>query len=65
MLHFSELTQESKEQVWAAFFAKMGSSAKGITKAQITELAKRRSNGTQIKNAARTVHSLARGKGNR
>ena len=35
-LHFSELTQESKEQVWAAFIAKMGSSAKAITKAQIT-----------------------------
>jgi len=62
-LHFSELTQESKEQVWAAFIAKMGSSAKGITKEQIMELAKRGINGRQIKNAARTAHSLALGKG--
>jgi len=62
-LHFSELTQESKEKVWTAFIAKMGSSAKGITKAQITELAKHGINGRQIKNAARTAHSLALGKG--
>ena len=49
--------------MWTAFIAKMGSSAKGITKAQITELAKRRINERQIKNAARTAHSLALGKG--
>jgi hypothetical protein len=41
----------------------MGSAAKDITKAQIKELAKRGINGRQIKNAARTAHSLAVGKG--
>ncbi|CAA7269692.1 unnamed protein product [Cyclocybe aegerita] len=62
-LHFSELSQESKEQVWAAFIAKMGPAAKNITKEQIAELATRRINGRQIKNAARTAHSLAVGRG--
>jgi len=62
-LHFSELTQESKEQVWSAFIKKMGNSAKNITKEQITDLAKRGINGRQIKNAARTAHSLAAAKG--
>lgn len=62
-LHFRELTQESKEQVWAAFIAKMGSSAKNITTQQIKELAKRGINERQLKNAARTAHPLAVGKG--
>ncbi|KIM47188.1 hypothetical protein M413DRAFT_7761 [Hebeloma cylindrosporum] len=64
-LHSSELTQESKEQVWVSFITKMGSSANGITKEEITELAKRRVNGRQIKNAGRTAHCLALGKGER
>jgi hypothetical protein len=62
-LHFSELSEESKEQVWAAFIAKMGDVAKGVTKEQIKELARRDINGRQIKNAARTAHSLAVAKG--
>ncbi|KAF9482979.1 P-loop containing nucleoside triphosphate hydrolase protein [Pholiota conissans] len=62
-LHFSDLNQASKEQVWKAFIKKMGSSASGITDTQITDLAKRGINGRQIKNAARTAHSLALGKG--
>jgi SpoVK/Ycf46/Vps4 family AAA+-type ATPase len=62
-LHFSELSEESKEQVWAAFIAKMGDCAKGVTKEQIKELARRDINGRQIKNAARTAHSLAVAKG--
>ncbi|KDR69962.1 hypothetical protein GALMADRAFT_255287 [Galerina marginata CBS 339.88] len=62
-LHFSELSEESKERVWAAFIAKMGDSAKGVTKEQIKELARREINGRQIKNAARTAHSLALAKG--
>lgn len=41
----------------------MGSSAKGITKAQITELAKRGISRREIKNAVRTAHSLVLGKG--
>ena len=62
-LHFSELSEESKEQVWAAFLSKMGDAAKGVTKEQIKQLAKRDINGRQIKNAARTAHSLAIAKG--
>ncbi|KAF8956224.1 P-loop containing nucleoside triphosphate hydrolase protein [Flammula alnicola] len=62
-LHFNELTQESKEQVWAAFIDKMGAAAEGITRDHIKDLARRGINGRQIKNAARTAHSLAVGKG--
>lgn len=59
-LHFDELTQESKEQVWAAFLNKVGAD---ITDEHIRELAKRNVNGRQIKNAVRTAHSLAAGRG--
>ncbi|KAF8882735.1 P-loop containing nucleoside triphosphate hydrolase protein [Gymnopilus junonius] len=62
-LHFSELSEDSKEQVWAAFISKMGEAAKNVTKEQIRELARRDINGRQIKNAARTAHSLAVAKG--
>ncbi|KDR70007.1 hypothetical protein GALMADRAFT_145052 [Galerina marginata CBS 339.88] len=62
-LHFSELSEESKEQVWTAFIGKMGDAAKGVTKEEIKELARRDINGRQIKNAARTAHSLALAKG--
>lgn len=62
-LAFGELSEESKEQVWAAFISKMGDAGKAVTKAQIKELAKREINGRQIKNAARTAHSLALAKG--
>lgn len=64
-LHFRELTQESKEQVWAAFLGRMSATGAegGVTEAQIRDLAKRNINGRQIKNAARTAHSLALGKG--
>ncbi|KAJ3517036.1 hypothetical protein NLJ89_g764 [Agrocybe chaxingu] len=62
-LHFGELSQESKEQVWIAFIKKMGSAVEDLTKEQISELATRRINGRQIKNAARTAHSLAVGRG--
>jgi len=41
----------------------MDDSAKNITKEQITDLAKRGVNGRQIKNAAKTAHSLATDKG--
>lgn len=40
----------------------MGASAASITDEQIMDLAKRGINGRQIKNAARTAHSLAVGK---
>lgn len=75
-LHFTELNQDSKEKVWSAFIQKMGtkiidahpmsgaasSSGSVITRAEISELAKRNINGRQIKNAARTAHSLAAAK---
>lgn len=58
-LHFRELTDASKAQVWAAFIAKVHAD---ITPAQIAELAKKDVNGRQIKNAVRTAHSLAVGR---
>ncbi|CAA7269690.1 unnamed protein product [Cyclocybe aegerita] len=62
-LHFSELSQHSKEQVWTAFIKKMGSAVEELTKEQVSELATRRINGRQIKNAARIAHSLAVSRG--
>src|ERR1700722_3550912 len=59
-LHFEELSQASKEQVWTAFVTKVGAS---LTQAEIQVLASRGVNGRQIKNAARTAHSLAVGRG--
>jgi SpoVK/Ycf46/Vps4 family AAA+-type ATPase len=59
-LHFEELTQESKEQVWTAFLKKVGTN---LAPEQIQDLARRNVNGRQIKNAARTAHSLAVGRG--
>ena len=59
-LHFDELTQTSKEQVWTAFINKVGAD---ITEEQIRDLAGRGVNGRQIKNAVRTAHSLAVGRG--
>ena len=61
-LHFRDLSEESKIQVWNAFISKIGASAL-ITPEQIRTLAKRNINGRQIKNAARTAQSLAVGKG--
>lgn len=61
-LHFKSLSQSSKEQVWAAFIKKMGD-AVDLSDEEIKELAKRDINGRQIKNAARTAHSLAVARG--
>lgn len=63
-LHFRELTQESKEQVWAAFIARSGAAPR-ISREQVRALAARATNGRQIKNAARTAQSLAAGRGER
>jgi hypothetical protein len=59
-LHFKELSESSRAQVWAAFVGKVGVS---ITQEQLQDLAKRNVNGRQIKNAARTAQSLAVGRG--
>jgi len=61
-LHFRELSDASKAQVWAAFISKVGASS-DVTPQQIEALARRSVNGRQIKNAVRTAHSLAVGKG--
>ncbi|KAG5719296.1 ATPase family AAA domain-containing protein 3B [Termitomyces sp. T112] len=61
-LHFYELSQTSKEQVWTAFIGKLRVSH-SVTQEQIKELATRNINGRQIKNAVRTAQSLAIGRG--
>ena len=61
-LHFQQLTPSSKEQVWSAFIRKAGA-ADTITAEEIKLLSQREINGRQIKNAVRTAHSLAVGKG--
>ncbi|KAJ7067648.1 P-loop containing nucleoside triphosphate hydrolase protein, partial [Mycena amicta] len=55
-LHFSDLTESSRAQVWRAFIARGGVT---IVEEDIALLAKREVNGRQIKNAVRTAHSLA------
>jgi len=60
-LHFKELDDTSKEQVWTAFLQKVG--ATNITKEEIKVLAHKDVNGRQIKNAAKTAQSLAAGRG--
>jgi len=62
-LHFSPLSLTSKIQVWNAFILKMGDNVESFTPEQIEELARRDINGRQIKNAARTAHSLAMSRG--
>ncbi|KAJ3560415.1 hypothetical protein NP233_g10853 [Leucocoprinus birnbaumii] len=68
-LHFTELTHESKIQVWKAFLHKVGALAEEpgatgeITEGQVVELARREINGRQIKNAVRTAQSMAAAKG--
>jgi hypothetical protein len=61
-LHFKELSESSRAQVWAAFIAKVKVT---ITEEQLQDLARRNVNGRQIKNAARTAQSLAVGRGER
>lgn len=64
-LHFQELSQASKEQIWTAFIRKLGLAGSEISHEQISELARKGVNGRQIKNAARTAQSLAVGRGER
>ncbi|KAJ6453758.1 hypothetical protein C8R45DRAFT_631011 [Mycena sanguinolenta] len=55
-LHFGELNEASRAQVWRAFVSRAGVQ---MDDAQIALLAQRLVNGRQIKNAVRTAHSLA------
>ncbi|KAJ6563432.1 P-loop containing nucleoside triphosphate hydrolase protein [Mycena vulgaris] len=57
-LHFAELSEASRGQVWRAFVRRAG--VTGISDAELDLLARRGVNGRQIKNAVRTAHSLAR-----
>lgn len=61
-LHFPQLSHASKVQIWKAFITKAGAQHV-VSDEQIAELAKQEVNGRQIKNAVRTAHSLARGRG--
>jgi hypothetical protein len=57
-LHFRELSEPSKAQVWRAFLAKAG--AAEVSAEQISLLAQRDENGHQIKNAVSTRSSPPR-----
>ncbi|GJE84501.1 ATPase family AAA domain-containing protein [Phanerochaete sordida] len=59
-LHFGELSQDAKMQIWAAFLRKV---RVVVTQNQLAQLAGRTVNGREIKNAARTASSLALGRG--
>ncbi|KAF7354269.1 AAA domain-containing protein [Mycena venus] len=56
-LHFGELSESSRAQVWRAFVTR--AQIQNVDEKDIAELAKREVNGRQIKNAVRTAHSLA------
>ena len=58
-LHFSELTTQTKMQIWRAFVKKAGVRQGELPDELIEKLAQRDVNGRQIKNAVRTSCSLA------
>ncbi|KAJ7932166.1 P-loop containing nucleoside triphosphate hydrolase protein [Mycena leptocephala] len=60
-LHFTELSEASRAQVWRAFVLKAG--IQDISDQQIATLAEWQVNGRQIKNAVATADSLAMGRG--
>ncbi|KAJ7092995.1 P-loop containing nucleoside triphosphate hydrolase protein [Mycena belliarum] len=62
-LHFAELNEASRAQVWRAFLARAGVKSSSVSEEHVALLAQRAVNGRQIKNAVRTAHSLARGRG--
>ena len=62
-LHFSELTESTKAQIWRAFLAKAGIAQEEISDALLAKLASREINGRQIKNACRTAMALAQSRG--
>ncbi|KAL6304715.1 P-loop containing nucleoside triphosphate hydrolase protein [Sparassis latifolia] len=62
-LHFQELSQAAKVQVWRAFLQKVGASVDDFDESVLQKLAEREINGRQIKNATRTANSLAVSRG--
>ncbi|KAI1792767.1 P-loop containing nucleoside triphosphate hydrolase protein [Ganoderma leucocontextum] len=61
-LHFQELTQDARRQVWTAFLKKVGIDVPTFGAHLVDALAARPVNGRQIKNAVRTASSLAASK---
>ena len=59
-LHFNELSTPTKAQIWRAFLSKAGIANEEVSEDLLQKLAERDINGRQIKNACRTVTSLAR-----
>ncbi|KAJ7439418.1 hypothetical protein B0H11DRAFT_1685709, partial [Mycena galericulata] len=59
-LHFGELSEASRAQVWRVFIARAG--VQNISDEQVALLARRGVNGRQIENAVRTAHSIALGR---
>lgn len=64
-LHFENLTTSAKTQIWSAFLSKLDVDPKEFGEQLIKKLAEQDTNGRQIKNAARTAHSLAVSRGER
>ncbi len=64
-LHFSDLTESTKAQIWRSFLAKAGIPEEEVSDALLAKLAVRDINGRQIKNACRTATSLALSRGER
>ncbi|RPD60608.1 P-loop containing nucleoside triphosphate hydrolase protein [Lentinus tigrinus ALCF2SS1-7] len=62
-LHFHELTQDARRQVWTAFLKKVGVETAAFGPHLVDRLAEREVNGRQIKNAVRTASSLAMSRG--
>jgi hypothetical protein len=60
-LHFTELSEASRAQLWRAFVLKAG--IQDISDQEIATLAQWQVNGRQIKNAVATASSLAMGRG--
>ena len=59
-LHLPELSEQSRQQIWAAFINQLESgSVDDITTSQFEELAKRELNGRQIRNVVKTAQSLS------
>ena len=58
-LHYTELAQPTKAQIWRGFLAKAGVEASGVSDELIEKLSLRDINGRQIRNACRTAMALS------
>lgn len=62
-LQYQELTKAARIQIWCAFLKKTGIDLQDFDSEQIERLGEHPVNGRQIKNATRTAHSIAIGRG--